>query len=50
MPETFDRIILGGTVWTPNGPLETDVGIRSGRVAAFGHLRGAKTAETFDAS
>jgi dihydroorotase len=50
VPETFDRIILGGTVWTPNGPLETDVGIRSGRVAAFGHLRGAKTAETFDAS
>lgn len=50
MPDSFDRIVVGGTVWTPNGPVETDVGIRSGRVAAFGHLKRARAAEVFDAS
>ncbi|MBT7449238.1 MAG: dihydroorotase, partial [Rhodospirillaceae bacterium] len=49
MPESFDRIIVGGTVWTPNGPVDTDIGIRSGRVAAFGHLRGSKASDIFDA-
>jgi len=48
--DTFDRVIIGGTVWTPNGPVETDVGIRSGRIAGFGHLRNAKTEEVLDAS
>ena len=40
MAESYDLVFKGGTVWTPNGPVETDVGIRSGRIAAFGHLRG----------
>ena len=48
--DSFDRIVVGGTVWTPNGPVETDIGIRSGRVAAFGHLRGSKASDIFDAS
>lgn len=47
--DSFDRVVTGGTVWTPNGPVETDVGIRNGRFAAFGHLRDAAAAETLDA-
>lgn len=41
MSEKCDRVFAGGTVWTPSGPVETDVGVRSGRVAAFGHLKEA---------
>lgn len=49
MADSFDRLVIGGTVWTPNGPVETDIGIRNGRIATFGHLRDAAAAETFDA-
>lgn len=41
MTDAFDRVFAGGTIWTPNGPIETDLGVRAGRVAAFGHLRDA---------
>ena len=37
----FNRVFTGGTVWTANGPIETDLGVQNGRVAAFGHLRGS---------
>ncbi len=47
MAETYDLVFTGGTVWTPNGAVETDLGVRSGKIAAFGHLRGA-AAETVD--
>ncbi len=46
--EKFDLAIIGGTVWTPGGPVETDVGVRNGRFAGFGHLRGVSAA-TLDA-
>ncbi len=49
MSETFDLIIQNGTVATPNGIAEGDVGVRRGKIAAIGALGGAKAAETFDA-
>lgn len=49
MAETFDLIIRGGTVATPNGMLICDVGVRAGRIAAIDMLTGAKTLESFDA-
>ena len=49
MSETFDLIIRGGTVATPNGVAIGDVGVRAGKIAAIGALGGVKTAETFDA-
>ncbi|HVM82880.1 MAG TPA: dihydroorotase [Candidatus Binatia bacterium] len=49
MDNSFDLTVLGGTVWTVNGPEPTDLGIRNGRVAAFGDLARAKAAATFDA-
>ncbi|MBL8643904.1 MAG: amidohydrolase family protein, partial [Rhodospirillaceae bacterium] len=36
----FDLVVEGGTVFTPGGPVETDVGITAGRIAAFGSLKG----------
>jgi len=44
----FDLVVHGGTVFTPGGPVDTDIGIRAGRIAAFGNLKD-KGAETFDA-
>ncbi len=49
MSETFDLLIRGGTVATPNGIAPGDVGVIGGRIAAIGSLSGAKAAEAFDA-
>lgn len=49
MSERYDLIIRGGTVMTPAGPAETDIGVRAGRIAALGGLHGAEAAETIDA-
>jgi dihydroorotase len=49
MKETFDLLIRGGTVATPNGIVPADVGVIAGRIAAIGALDGAKAAQTFDA-
>ena len=38
MPETYDLILRNGTVWTPGGPAEADVGVRDGKTAAIGAL------------
>jgi len=46
---SFDLTILGGSVATPNGIAEVDVGIQGGRIAAIGSLRDQKSAEKFDA-
>lgn len=38
MAETFDLIIKGGLCATPSGLAETDVGVKDGKIAAFGTL------------
>ncbi len=50
MSETFDFIIHGGTVITPGGPVKTDIGVRDGKIAAFGDLKPGAAARKFDAS
>ena len=49
MAERFDLVVRGGTVVTPSGPVATDLGVRDGRIAAFGDLAGAEAATTLDA-
>jgi dihydroorotase len=46
----FDLVIRGGTCVTPGGRVQTDVGVRGGRIAAFGDLGSARTAQTLDAA
>jgi dihydroorotase len=46
---TFDLLLKGGTVATPNGIVPADVGVTGGRIAAIGSLGSAKAAEIFDA-
>jgi dihydroorotase len=48
-PGSFDLLIRGGTVATPNGIAEADVGIVGGRIAAIGALSNAKAAQVFEA-
>ncbi len=38
MADGFELVLKGGTVATPGGLVETDVGVRAGRIAAFGSL------------
>lgn len=45
----FDLLIKNGTVATPAGIAQADVGVAGGRIAAVGALSGAKAAEEFDA-
>jgi dihydroorotase len=49
MKETFDLLIRGGTVATPDGIVPADVGVIAGRIAAIGALGEAQAAQTFDA-
>src|ERR1700743_237973 len=49
MNETFDLLIRGGTVATPNGIGPADIGVRAGRIAAIGSFADAKAAEIFEA-
>src|ERR1700749_847577 len=49
MAETFDLLIRGGVVGTPQGVAEGDVGVRAGKIAAIGSLSGAMAAEVFEA-
>ncbi|HEY1720025.1 MAG TPA: dihydroorotase [Magnetospirillaceae bacterium] len=44
----LDLLFTGGQVFTPDGLLEADIGIRKGRIAEIGRLAGAKAAETID--
>jgi dihydroorotase len=46
--ERFDLLLAGGTVVTPTGPVEADVGVRDGRIAEIGNLAGADAAERID--
>ncbi|HMH63976.1 MAG TPA: dihydroorotase [Rhizomicrobium sp.] len=49
MKESFDLLIRGGTVATPNGIAPADVGVIAGRIAAIGSFPDARSAELFDA-
>lgn len=33
---TYDLILKNGTVWTPGGPIETNVGVKDGKIAEIG--------------
>ena len=49
MTQTFDLLIRGGIVATPNGIAEADIGVIGGRIAAIGKFPYAKAAEIFEA-
>src|SRR5437868_4490979 len=49
MTESFDLLIRGGTVATPNGMAPADVGVIAGRIAAIGSLTNARAIETVNA-
>ena len=40
MSGPFDLILKNGTVHTPGGPVQTDVGVRDGKIAALGGALG----------
>jgi dihydroorotase len=40
MAERLDLVLSNGTVWMPGGPVQTDIGVRDGKVVAFGSLAG----------
>jgi dihydroorotase-like cyclic amidohydrolase len=48
--ETYDLIVKGGTVATPGGIGETDLGVRDGRIAFLGDLNADQGAEVVDAA
>lgn len=45
----FDLLIRGGTVATPSGLVEADVGVSGGRIVSIGSLGTAKATEIFEA-
>jgi dihydroorotase len=48
MPETYDLLLMGGTVVNHDGAGERDLGIRDGKIAALGDLARASAGETID--
>lgn len=48
MTQAYDLILRGGTVVLPWGMEATDVGVRTGRIAAIGDLRTATATEVID--
>jgi len=48
--ETFDLILRGGQVFTPGGLVETDVGVRDGRIVRIDKLAPEQAGEVFDAT
>src|SRR6478752_2705615 len=49
MSESFDLLIRGGLVATPNGIAPADVGVKAGRLAPIGSFPHARAAELFEA-
>ena len=50
MSETFDLVICGGTVMLPGGPETTDVGVRDGKIVAFGASLSGRGGEEINAA
>lgn len=50
MAETYDLILAGGTVATPEGIALGDIGVRGGRIATIGSLAQAQAGERIDAT
>ncbi len=48
MPQTFDLVLVNGTVVNQDGEGRRDVGVREGRVAAIGDLSATSTGERID--
>ena len=48
--DKYDLVIHGGSVFTPGGPVDTDVGVRGGKIVALGSLHSAKAAERYNAT
>jgi dihydroorotase len=48
MAARYDLVLSGGTLMTPGGRLEADVGVSAGRIEALGDLARADAAERFD--
>ncbi len=44
----LDLLFTGGQVFTPDGLVEADVGVRNGRIVEVGKLAGAKTVDRID--
>jgi dihydroorotase len=49
MAETYDLILKGGMVATPEGIAQADIGVRGGKIAKIGDLAQASTGEKIDA-
>jgi len=49
MSAPYDLVIEGGSCLTPGGRIETDIGVRDGRIAGIGELGRAKARERFAA-
>ena len=49
MTQTFNLIIRNGTLMTPGGRLETDIGVRDGKIASIENLSGSDADEVIDA-
>jgi len=50
MSETYDLILRGGTVVTPGGEMQADIGVRGERIACIGDLSGASAGEIYGAT
>ena len=50
MAEHFDLVIRGGICLTPSGRVESDIGVRDGRVTAIGNLGISRVGSLLDRS
>ncbi|MCB9958407.1 MAG: dihydroorotase [Rhodospirillaceae bacterium] len=46
--QLFDLILAGGTVMTPAGPVDCDVGVAGGRIVALGDMEAGQAAAVLD--
>ncbi|HBQ49542.1 MAG TPA: dihydroorotase, partial [Hyphomonas atlantica] len=47
---TYDLILKGGTVVSPGGMAQTDIGVKGERIAHIGDLTGVDAGEIYDAT